>query len=90
MPQIGPLEILIVGAIALIVFGPDKLPEMARSVGKGVVQLKRMASDVKSEFDLSLHDEDEKKGAAEEAVADDAAATDAAPARSGSQPAAMR
>lgn len=90
MPQIGPLEILIVGAIALIVFGPDKLPEMARSVGKGVVQLKRMASDVKSEFDLSLHDEDEKEGAAEEAVADDAAATDAAPARSGSQPAAMR
>ncbi len=88
MPQIGPLEVLIVGVLALMVFGPDKLPEMARSVGKGVVQLKRMTSDVKSEFDLSLHDEDEDVAAAEGRGADEAAARDADPARSGSQPAA--
>lgn len=86
MPQIGPLEVLIVGVLALIVLGPDKLPEMARSIGKGVVQLKRMASDVKSEFDLSLHDEDEDDAATERAEADEAAATDEQSARSASQP----
>ena len=52
MPQIGPLEILVVGVLALLVFGPEKLPEMARSVGKGMAQMKAMASDMKSEFDL--------------------------------------
>ena len=59
MPQIGPLEILIVGFLALLVFGPDKLPEMARSVGKGLKQLKSMASDAKSEFDMNLKEESE-------------------------------
>lgn len=54
MPQIGPLEILVVGVLALLVFGPEKLPEMARSLGKGLTQLKRMASDAKSEFDMGL------------------------------------
>lgn len=56
MPQIGPLEILIVGVLALLVFGPEKLPEMGRSLGKGLAQIKKMASEVKSEFDLSLED----------------------------------
>lgn len=57
MPQIGPLEILVVAVLALVVFGPERLPEMGRSLGKGLNQLKKMASDVKSEFDLSLEDE---------------------------------
>ena len=88
MPQIGPLEILIVAVLALIVFGPDKLPDMARSVGKGVVQLKRMAADVKSEFDLSLHDHDEDQAAAAAArSADEPAVSGADPARSASHPA---
>lgn len=56
MPQIGPLEILVVGVLALLVFGPEKLPEMARTVGKGMAQMKSMASDMKSEFDLG-HEE---------------------------------
>ena len=59
MPQIGPLEILVVAVLALVVFGPERLPEMGRSLGKGMNQLKRMTSEVKSEFDLSLEDEKE-------------------------------
>lgn len=50
MPQIGPLEILVVGVIALIVFGPQRLPEIARTVGKTLAELRRMAADVRSEF----------------------------------------
>ena len=56
MPQIGPLEILVVGVLALLVFGPEKLPEMARSVGRGMTQLKKMASDAKAELDSGLDD----------------------------------
>lgn len=59
MPQIGPLEILVVGAIALIVFGPEKLPQIARQIGKTANELRRMAADVKQEFDAGL-DEDEE------------------------------
>lgn len=61
MPQIGPLEILVVAVLALLVFGPEKLPEIGRSVGKGLNQIKKMASDVKSEFDLSMDDEPEAR-----------------------------
>ena len=68
MPQIGPLEILVVAVLALIVFGPERLPEIARSLAKGVTQLKRMASDVKSEFDLSLEEEKETPTVTEPAV----------------------
>lgn len=48
------------GVIALIVFGPQKLPEMARTVGRALNELKRMASEVRSEFEMGLDEvEDE-------------------------------
>jgi sec-independent protein translocase protein TatA len=34
--NVGPLEILIVLIIALVVFGPKRLPELGRSLGKGI------------------------------------------------------
>ena len=40
MPNVGLPEILIVLAIALIVFGPKRLPEMGRSLGKGIREFK--------------------------------------------------
>lgn len=54
MPQIGPLEVLVVGVIALIVFGPQRLPEIARTVGRTLTQLRRMAADVRSEFEAGM------------------------------------
>jgi sec-independent protein translocase protein TatA len=36
IPNIGPLEIAIVLIIALIVFGPKRLPELGKSLGKGI------------------------------------------------------
>ncbi|MGH2694759.1 MAG: Sec-independent protein translocase protein TatB [Actinomycetota bacterium] len=63
MPQIGPLEILIVAAIALIVFGPEKLPGIARSVGRAASELRRMATDVTDEFKSGLDDDDEPRPA---------------------------
>jgi sec-independent protein translocase protein TatA len=40
MPNIGPLEIVVVLIIALIVFGPKRLPELGRSMGKGIREFK--------------------------------------------------
>ncbi|QGY41710.1 twin-arginine translocase subunit TatB [Pseudodesulfovibrio cashew] len=48
---IGGPELLIICVVALIVIGPKKLPEMLRSLGKGVAEFKRMGNDVKSTLD---------------------------------------
>jgi sec-independent protein translocase protein TatA len=36
MPNVGPFELAIVLIIALVVFGPKRLPELGRSLGKGI------------------------------------------------------
>jgi Tat protein translocase TatB subunit len=54
MPSLGPLEIFVLGAIALIVFGPQKLPEIARNVARTLGTLRKMASEVKEEFESEL------------------------------------
>jgi sec-independent protein translocase protein TatA len=40
MPSIGPLELIVVLVIALVVFGPKKLPELGRSLGSGMREFK--------------------------------------------------
>ncbi len=44
MPNVGPLEIVVIMIIALIVLGPKKLPEMGRSVGRGMREFKDAVS----------------------------------------------
>lgn len=58
MPQLGPLEILTVAVIALVVFGPQRLPEIARNIGKAVNELRRMTADVKTELREGLSADD--------------------------------
>lgn len=40
MPNIGPLEVIVVLVIVLIIFGPKRLPEMGRSLGRGIREFK--------------------------------------------------
>ncbi|MEE4165978.1 MAG: twin-arginine translocase TatA/TatE family subunit [Desulfocapsaceae bacterium] len=47
---IGLPEMILILALALIVVGPDKLPELARSVAKGVLELKKTVSSLKESF----------------------------------------
>ncbi len=44
MPSIGPMELIIVLAIALIVVGPKKLPELGKSLGGGMREFKESIS----------------------------------------------
>lgn len=55
---IGLPEMLVILAVALIVVGPDKLPDLARSLAKGVLELKKTLNQVKT----SLADEDNLLG----------------------------
>ncbi len=47
---IGLPEMILILALALIVVGPDKLPELARSIAKGVMELKKTAEGLKESF----------------------------------------
>ncbi len=63
MPNVGPLELMLVMAIALIVLGPKKLPEVGRSVGKGLREFKGALSGASREtpsFEQWQPDEDEE------------------------------
>ncbi len=40
MPDIGPMELVVVLVIALVVLGPKKIPDVGRSVGKGIREFK--------------------------------------------------
>jgi sec-independent protein translocase protein TatA len=44
MPNIGPMEILVLLVIALIVFGPKRLPELGRSLGRGINEFRGSVS----------------------------------------------
>jgi len=43
-------ELLVIMAIALVVLGPKKLPELARSLGRGLAEFRRASSDLHREF----------------------------------------
>jgi sec-independent protein translocase protein TatA len=50
--SIGPAEIVIVLILALLVFGPKRLPQMGKSLGKGVREFRKAADTAKQEFGL--------------------------------------
>jgi len=51
MPNIGPLEIVVVLIIALIVFGPKRLPELGKSLGKGINEFRDGLSNIGNDHD---------------------------------------
>jgi len=64
--KIGLWEIMLVLAVALIIFGPAKLPELGRSIGNGLKEFRKATKDLKDsitfdEKDISLDDKDNNK-----------------------------
>ena len=58
MPQIGPLEILVVLVVALVVFGPKKLPELGRQVGRGYREFRKFQQGIRNDIEDAFHDDD--------------------------------
>lgn len=52
MFSLGTTEILVILVVALLIIGPSKLPDVARTLGKGMAEFRRMSSDVKKTVDL--------------------------------------
>ncbi len=68
MGNFGPAEMLVIGVFALLVFGPQKLPEMARSVGRAIREFKRATGELTQELHAGLDQPSPKaKSAAAEA-----------------------
>ncbi len=54
MPNLGTPEILVIFVVALLVFGPHKLPEIGRQVGRGMRELKKFQGTIKRELRETL------------------------------------
>jgi Tat protein translocase TatB subunit len=57
MLNVGPLELLVVLAVALIVVGPERLPELARSVGRALRQFREVQDEVRDMVSSGMDDE---------------------------------
>ena len=53
--SLGPEKIILILVVALIVFGPQRLPEIARQVGAAMRELRRMQDTVRGELEHVLH-----------------------------------
>lgn len=56
---IGLPELLVILVVALLIFGPSKLPEMARSLGRGMAEFRRASSDLRSSLIEAAEDKPE-------------------------------
>lgn len=61
MFDIGFLEIVVVGVVALLVVGPDEFPGMVRNVGRGLGKLRGFLGSVKSDLDFEIDKANEIK-----------------------------
>src|SRR5262245_32395653 len=54
MGSIGAPELFIIFVVALIVFGPKKLPELGKSLGKGLAEFRKASSELKSTIEQEV------------------------------------
>ena len=54
MGTLGVQEMIIVFLVALVLFGPRKLPELGRTIGKAITEFRRASTDLKSTFDREM------------------------------------
>jgi sec-independent protein translocase protein TatA len=78
MPNIGPLEIVIVLVVVLLIFGPKRLPDLGRSLGSGMREFKDSVTG--KDKDEPAEIQRPAEGPVTQASAEDPAATRAKPA----------
>ena len=52
--SIGPAELILIFVVALLVFGPKKLPEIGRSVGKAIREFKKTSEEIKGRIEEEI------------------------------------
>jgi sec-independent protein translocase protein TatA len=57
MFNIGPLELMVILVIALLVVGPSRLPEVGRSIGRGIREFRKAQEEVQKTIQSALNDE---------------------------------
>ncbi len=60
---IGPLELLLILVVALIIFGPAKLPEIGRNVGKALLEFRRTTDEIRDTVLKEVEVEEMRKAA---------------------------
>lgn len=58
---IGMPELIVIFIVALLVFGPKKLPDLGRALGRGLAEFKRASEELKEELTGTLRLEEEKR-----------------------------
>lgn len=66
--NIGPWELVLILVIALIIFGPGKLPDVAKGLGKAVNQFKNASSGIQKQFQDAINDVEEPPATAKAQV----------------------
>ena len=79
--SLGMPELIVIFIIALIIFGPRKLPELGRSLGKSIAEFKRASNELKSTLEEEIRMEEQRSNIeASKAAAAQAAAVPSTPA----------
>jgi sec-independent protein translocase protein TatA len=55
--NIGPTELIVILIVALIVFGPKRLPEIGRTIGRSLQEFRRASNDLREELERDLDDQ---------------------------------
>ncbi len=55
MLNVGMQEMVIIFLVALVLFGPKKLPELGRTIGKALSEFRRASSDLRASFEREMH-----------------------------------
>ena len=61
MGSLGMQEIIVIFILALIIFGPRKLPELGKTLGKGLAEFKKASNELKQTWEEEVRLEKEKE-----------------------------
>ncbi|HEY1251017.1 MAG TPA: TatA/E family twin arginine-targeting protein translocase [Thermoanaerobaculia bacterium] len=85
--SIGMPELILIFVVALLVFGPKKLPELGRSLGKGLAEFKKASDDLKKTIEDEIEQGKQEAADVKKHVADVRSTLTAAPPLEASRPA---
>ncbi len=70
MGNIGFPEMIVIFVVALLIFGPKRLPELGKSLGKGISEFRRASSDLKNTIEREIESAEIPQQSIKSAIAD--------------------